>query len=87
MFNFYNRDRSYDRNRNARITTLADGDTAETFTDRRDEGSLNAKVETAAGRTTLTIEKNGVTFQLSGREARTLMSTLNKHEITRRYGA
>lgn len=80
----YGRDRSFDSNRNSRIVSLAEGTTAETFTANRDPGTMTARVDTQDGRTTLTINKSGVTFQFSGHEARTIMSTLVKHDITRR---
>ncbi len=70
-------------NRNSRIVTQWSPSSymaRSTFTENRDPGSLQALVDTQSNNATdMVINRNGVTFQLTGHEARTLYALLDKH--------
>jgi hypothetical protein len=70
-------------NRNSRIVTQRSSTSwtaRSTYTDNRDPGSLQALVDTQSNNATdMVINRNGVTLQLTGHEARTLYALLDKH--------
>ncbi len=70
-------------NRNSRIVSHINSNTVygkETFTQGRDEGTLKAAIGTSTNNATnLVLNRNGVTIELSGNEARTIFSLLEKH--------
>jgi hypothetical protein len=75
--------RIYDSNRNSRIVSRNREGTVfgrQTFTSQRDEGTLNAVIETESNNaTTFTIQRAGAQLELNGNEARTIFNVLAKH--------
>ncbi len=70
-------------NRNSRIVSNVDVHTVharETYTARRDVGTLQAAVRTSTNNSTdFVLTRNGVTVEMNGREARTLLRLLETH--------
>ena len=72
-----------ERNRNSRLVSRPLGNTLYgriTFTKNRDEDSLHAAVSTESNNSSLLVlSRSGTTISLTGNEARTLFSLLEKH--------
>lgn len=70
-------------NRNSRIVSNVNVHTLharETYTDRRDPGSLVAVAQTSTNNATnFLLSRGGVTVELNGHEARTLLRLLETH--------
>lgn len=70
-------------NRNSRIVSNVNPHTLHsrvTYTDRRDEGTLQASVRTSTNNATdFVLSRGGVTVELNGHEARTLLRLLETH--------
>lgn len=69
-------------NQNAHIESRELDNSYVTRTTRRDEGELNVTVETdrRTGSSRLRFNQEGHTFELTGRQLRTLLRVINKHD-------
>ena len=77
----YARDRYYDTNRNSRIVTRVDDDrNVNTVTEGRDPGTLCAVLVTRPdGTSAAEFTRGNKTFNVNGRELRTLQLAFAKH--------